>query len=160
MPDKNKTVSSPSLVIRPPKPGERDAFIAMALASWLDAYTDLLPEDQVRSAPEMMETAATKRYGEFRVAVDEPSGELLGYYSLGEGDYLWHLYVHPVHFRKGIGRKLLQTAEKELAERGLNSVSLDVTKGNDRAVKFYEALGFTITGVDEDGDTLMKKNMS
>ena len=144
------------MLIRPPKPEEREAFIRVALASWLDAYEGLLPADTVRQAPDMIRTAANKRFDAFRVAVQD--GTLLGYYSLGEGNYLWHLYVDPAHFRQGLGKTLLQAAEEDIRQRGFSTAALDVTKGNDRAIRFYEAQGYVAYGED-DGEILMKKQL-
>lgn len=144
------------MLIRPPKPDEREAFIRVALASWLEAYDGLLPADTVRQAPDMIKKAADTRFGEFRVAV---SGDtLLGYYSLGEANYLWHLYVDPAHFRKGLGKTLLTAAEEDVKQRGFSTVELDVRKGNDRAIRFYETQGFVACGED-DGEVLMKKDL-
>ena len=147
---------APVILIRPPEPDEREAFIRMALASWLDTYDGLLPADTVRQAPDMITKAADKRFNEFRVAVS--GDKLLGYYSLGDANYLWHLYVDPAHFRQGLGKTLLTAAEDEIRQRGFPAVELDVTKGNDRAVRFYEAQGFVAYGED-DGEILMKKDL-
>ena len=89
-----------------------------------------------------------------------PAGDLLGYYSLGEDDFLWHLYVDPAHYRKGVGRHLLAAAEVEIMARGHSSVSLDVIAENKRAIAFYSACGFHETGVDEDGSVLMAKPLA
>ena len=148
--------SSALVLIRPPEPDEREAFIRMALASWLDAYDGLLPADTVRQAPDMITKAADERFNEFRVAVRDDN--LLGYYSLGDANYLWHLYVDPAHFRQGLGKSLLTAAEEEIRQRGFPAVELDVTKGNDRALRFYEAQGFVVYGED-DGEILMKKDL-
>ena len=146
----------PLMIIRQPKPSERDAFIKVALASWLSAYDRLLPAEDVTGAPAMIEKAAEDRFADFRVAVRD--GELLGYYSLGEGNYLWHLYVDPAHFRQGVGRKLLKAAEDEIASRGFDKVTLDVATGNERAVLFYKAEGFVITS-ETDEEILMEKEL-
>lgn len=146
--------------IRPPRPEERQAFIDMALASWLSAYDGVLPADDVAEAPNMLERAADARFDAFRVAVDE-EGALLGFYSLGDDNFLWHLYVDPQHFRKGVGRRLLAAAEEEIKGRGFSSVHLDVVEGNDRAVAFYQATGFAITKIDtEEGEVLMEKQIA
>ncbi len=43
------------------------------------------------------------------VLVAEEGGEVVGF-SAVDGDYLGWLYVHPDHYHKGIGRKLLQNS--------------------------------------------------
>jgi ribosomal protein S18 acetylase RimI-like enzyme len=147
------------MIIRPPEPSEKQGFAKMALASWLSAYEGLLPAGDIAGAPAMIEKAIRDRFSEFRVAVR--GGELLGYYSLGDDTYLWHLYVDPKYFRQGVGRALLKAAEEEIAGRGFDSVTLDVAMGNQRAIQFYEALGFVVTGEDEEeAEVLMRKTIS
>lgn len=53
------------------------------------------------------------------------------------GSQLEMLFVHPHHFRKGIGKRLLDHA---LSNEGINLV--DVNEQNPGAVAFYEAMGF------------------
>ncbi|RYB94939.1 N-acetyltransferase [Nocardioides oleivorans] len=58
----------------------------------------------------------------------------------GEREVMWKLYVHPAHQGLGIGSRLL--AEIEALVEG-DELWLEVVDGNDRAVGFYEAHGFT-----------------
>jgi ribosomal protein S18 acetylase RimI-like enzyme len=61
-----------------------------------------------------------------------------------EIDFLW---VHPDYRRQGYGRELLQTAETEAANRGCHLVFLN--SHNFEAPDFYQRLGYTINGIDE-----------
>ena len=56
--------------------------------------------------------------------------------------YLDQLVVAPEHWGSGLAAVLLAEA-KRLSPRGLD---LDVNIDNARAIRFYEKLGFTITG--------------
>lgn len=58
----------------------------------------------------------------------------------GEREVMWKLYVHPDHQGLGIGRRLLEEIEQLVDGEEL---WLEVVDGNDRAVGFYEAHGFT-----------------
>lgn len=58
---------------------------------------------------------------------------------------------HPAHLHidlldeaqgRGLGRRLIERACAQLAERGVPGVHLGVVAGNDRAIGFYERLGF------------------
>ncbi|TNE58690.1 MAG: GNAT family N-acetyltransferase [Alphaproteobacteria bacterium] len=137
---------------------EKETFVEMALASWRAAYVGLLSEEEVVQAPQMLAEAEDKRCEAFQVLRDQ-SGGFIGFYSLGEGDYLWHLYVHPDQFRKGCGTILLEAAEAEIRTRGHDKVSLDVLAGNQRALSFYLAQGFVVSGQDADGHVLMEKSL-
>lgn len=148
-----------SITVRPVLISERDAFIAMALRSWYDAYLGLLPQSDIDDAPAMMGRAWNKRWTEFRVAVLD--GAIAGFYSLGpaghatDNNYLWHLYVDPALQRRGVGRALNDAALVELAGRGASTAWLDVHARNDKALAFYRALGWRDAGVDpEDPDFL------
>ena len=65
----------------------------------------------------------------------------------GEREVMWKLYVHPEHQGLGIGSSLL--AEIEALVEG-DELWLEVVDGNDAAVGFYEAHGFT--EVERSGD--------
>ena len=62
------------------------------------------------------------------------------------------IYVHPGHWREGIGRELCHRSLQEASKRGLSSVTLWVLNTNLSAIKFYEALGFV-----SDGETKTEK---
>ena len=48
--------------------------------------------------------------------------------------------------RRGIGRALIATAEKDFAQRGIGCVSLDTRLTREDAHKFYELLGYERNG--------------
>jgi ribosomal protein S18 acetylase RimI-like enzyme len=48
--------------------------------------------------------------------------------------------------RRGIGRALIATAEKDLAQRGISRVALDTRLTREDAHKFYESLGYERNG--------------
>ncbi|HZS18823.1 MAG TPA: GNAT family N-acetyltransferase [Candidatus Udaeobacter sp.] len=48
--------------------------------------------------------------------------------------------------RRGIGRALIAAAEKDLAQRGIQRVSLNTQLIREDAHKFYESLGYTRNG--------------
>ncbi|HEX5656042.1 MAG TPA: GNAT family N-acetyltransferase [Polyangiales bacterium] len=50
--------------------------------------------------------------------------------------------VDPTQRRIGVGRALMDVAERRAAELGLRSVQLDVRAFNSEAARFYEALGY------------------
>ena len=48
--------------------------------------------------------------------------------------------------RRGIGRALMATAEKDFAHRGIRRVALNTRFAREDAHKFYESLGYELTG--------------
>lgn len=59
---------------------------------------------------------------------------------------LWAVRTfHPLH-GTGIGRHLMRVAERLLRERGIARAELGVERGNATARRFYERLGWRVTG--------------
>jgi ribosomal protein S18 acetylase RimI-like enzyme len=60
---------------------------------------------------------------------------------------LWAVRVLPCLQNQGIGARLMTAAEQLLAERGYTGVELGVEKENPGARRFYERLGYRLTGI-------------
>jgi GNAT superfamily N-acetyltransferase len=56
------------------------------------------------------------------------------------------MYVHPSHWRKGIGRALCRRALAEAERQGFKRVTLWALATNGPAQSFYEAMGFALDG--------------
>lgn len=56
------------------------------------------------------------------------------------------LAVHPAFARRGVGRALMEFAEQLGRSRGIKALRLDVTDGNDPAIRLYERCGFVPLG--------------
>jgi ribosomal protein S18 acetylase RimI-like enzyme len=65
---------------------------------------------------------------------DDPSGRILALVTLSAAR------------RRGIGRALIATAEKDFAQRGVTRVALDARLTREDAHKFYESLGYERNG--------------
>ena len=65
---------------------------------------------------------------------DDPSGRILAMVTLN------------VARRRGIGRALIATAEKDFTQRGIRRVALDTRLTREDAHKFYESLGYERNG--------------
>jgi ribosomal protein S18 acetylase RimI-like enzyme len=59
---------------------------------------------------------------------------------------IWGIYLAPQHWRQGIGRILCDYGENLLSRRGYRIATLWVFGGNERARRFYEAMGYTVDG--------------
>ncbi len=80
----------------------------------------------------------------FLVAVNE--GKLVGTVMAGyEGHRGWinYLAVFPAQQRKGLGRRLMQEAEKRLLALGCPKINLLVRQSNSPVIDFYRHLGFS-----------------
>ena len=52
----------------------------------------------------------------------------------------------PSHRRRGIARSLLEIAETELVDNGVDTLFLEVAEDNKSAIKFYKSAGFEPIG--------------
>ena len=60
--------------------------------------------------------------------------------------HLASMWVAPTHRRLGIGRQLVNAIIDWARAQGTRTLQLIVTSNNDTAIKFYECLGFKLTG--------------
>jgi ribosomal protein S18 acetylase RimI-like enzyme len=140
-----------------PAVSEDAAAIARAqVRSWQAAYERILPDDYLANL------SADKRELMWREFIARGSPELL---VARDGDYIvgfvafgpcrdegvgtaraeiWAIYVTPSHWSQGVGSQLWGRARARLAAQGYRSVSLWVLTGNERAIQFYDGVGFTV----------------
>ena len=59
---------------------------------------------------------------------------------------LYSMWVAPTHRRLGIGRNLVDAIIDWARARSARAILLLVTSNNNGAIKFYQQLGFTLTG--------------
>ena len=93
-----------------------------------------LTEDDIRSLFPQAEEAV-RQIETLWVAGDENAR--IGFMGIQSGK-IEMLFLHPDHFRKGIGSMLIQKAFSEL-----DAQYVDVNEQNPSAVKFYERMGFS-----------------
>jgi putative acetyltransferase len=119
---------------------DEEASVALWLRAWQAAYPELdfaarLDWWRQRWRDELLPTA--------EVVVAEASDGVIGFVTVDARTlYLDQIVVAPEYWRLGIGAALIAEA-KRLSPRGLD---LDVNIDNARAIRFYETLGFFITG--------------
>lgn len=84
------------------------------------------------------------------LAVDGAAGCGIAVGFLDEDDtsqaHLVSMWVAPLRRRHGIGRSLVTAIVDWAGERGATQLNLMVTSSNDSAIRFYEQLGFRMTG--------------
>ena len=145
-------------MIRPFTPSDLDRCAAVHKASRRASEEGIIYESDLdRQSVEDIK----KRWAEWtsnpdcHVLVDERDGEITGFVMFGPvktrpefdrgvvpryGAEIYALYVHPDHFRKGIGRGLFLAAVEQLSALKLTSMVLWALKKNKRASAFYESL--------------------
>jgi ribosomal protein S18 acetylase RimI-like enzyme len=84
----------------------------------------------------------------FAIVEESVIGIVSGYRPdpVGSSVELVSMWVSPAHRRAGIAADLVQAVVGWARETGATTVDLWVTRGNDAAVRLYEAAGFRLTG--------------
>jgi GNAT superfamily N-acetyltransferase len=146
--------------IRRAKPDDADALARVNINSWRSAYRGLVTDthleslDYGRLSRRFRKDLACPCDEETYVA--EEADEVLGFVTLGAcrdpdvdqattGE-IWGIYLGPQHWRKGVGRRLCQSAEQMLTSEHYRQAILWVFEGNNSARRFYEAMGFKADG--------------
>jgi ribosomal protein S18 acetylase RimI-like enzyme len=153
--------------IREATPADGAAIAAVNVVSWQVGYRGLLPEEMLAglSVAELEQRwTAGLRAGGARVStlVACRGDDVVGYSTVGPlrnaddgadlgepGTDLGELrtiYVHPDHWRHGIGSRLHTAALHKLAASGFPLAVLFALVGNDRAISFYRRAGWVMDG--------------
>jgi len=131
-----------AFVLRPYAPRDEDAAIALWLKTWQATYPQFdfvarLDWWRARWKSEIM--AAAK----IVIAQTRETATMIGFVTVDPvSHYLDQLVVAPEFWGFGVGKALIADA-KRISPSGL---ALDVNTDNARAIGFYEACGFLITG--------------
>jgi ribosomal protein S18 acetylase RimI-like enzyme len=146
--------------IRPARPEDAREIAALVAAVWVVTYategvTPAIAEVLAKITPAKI--AADLAHPGRRAWVATEGEGLLGFADLQpeqstpcvgairQAEVL-HLYVHERHARRGVGTRLLEACTEHAFAHGSEAVWLSVWERNDRAIRFYEALGWTRCG--------------
>ena len=124
--------------------------------AWREAYDDLLPaEFQETMTLERCRFFSQKYPENTLIAID--GMKVVGFISYGNfrdetiqvGEII-ALYVLKDYYGKGVSKQLMHAAFVALDH--FSEIYLWVLKDNKRAIAFYQKMGFTLKGVDENED--------
>jgi ribosomal protein S18 acetylase RimI-like enzyme len=143
----------PHITVRPVTPLDADAVVSL--------WRIVFPEYSDPSRPQRDPRASVARklaFGDelFWVAEEERTvvGTVMAGYD-GHRGWIYSLGVRPDARRGGVGRVLLETAERALADLGCPKVNLQVMADNEVAQKFWRAAGYAPDHVVSFGKRLM-----
>ncbi len=125
------------------------------VCAWQTAYKGIVPTPyldslSIQERANMWQTVISEQHGSVLLAVT-PYGEV-GFICFGpsrdkdgkEKAEVYALYVLPQFWHQGIGRELLEEAERRIADHHFNAFTLWVFEKNAPARRFYEARGFRL----------------
>jgi putative acetyltransferase len=130
-----------ALTLRPYRPGDEDAAIALWRKTWQKAYPSIDFTARVdwwraRWREELVPAA--------QIIVADEDGAIAGFVTIDDSGYLDQLVVGTEHWGSKLGDTLMNEA-KRLAPMG---ITLKVNADNARAIRFYERNGFVHAGED------------
>lgn len=130
---------------------EAEEVLHVKNASWRAAYRGLLPDAYLAAltvTPGQVEHWQ-RLIGDRRVIVGEAEGRIAGLSAFGpaeDGAEIYAIYVLPEHWSTGLGAALMTRSLRRLRELGYDTAGLWVFEANPRARRFYERMGFTLSG--------------
>lgn len=133
------------LTVRPAQPGGAAALAQLMCEL---GYETTKAEMQMRGA----RIATDERYRTFVAMRGEKVCAMIGtfvYYSYEPNDMSGRILVlvtSSTARRRGVGRALMATAEKDFAQKGITRVALNTMLTRKDARAFYESLGYTRNG--------------
>lgn len=138
-----------ALRLRSARGSDASVIAELHIASWRDAYRDILPAEFLASGIEAQLTAhwsatlsGRRRPGAVIVAM--AGRHLAGFVAAwreGVNCHVDNLHVRPGMRNAGIGRALLGFAAQRLQDQGAVTADLWVFAANQGAIRFYLSLG-------------------
>lgn len=127
--------------IRRATPADHDTLLDIWLRSVRATHDFVSPADLEGSIPLVRKHLAAEG-ADVWVACDD-GGAVMGFMGMS-GSQVDMLFLAPEHFRRGVGRRLVEHA------RSLHGdLTADVNEQNSAARQFYEACGFVVEGRSE-----------
>jgi ribosomal protein S18 acetylase RimI-like enzyme len=133
--------------------------------AWRGAYADLMPaaflagldagsglphfEEAIRSGRSLLVAELDAAVVGFSFVASSRDADVTG--PTGE---VIAINVLPSHWRRGVGRMLLDDSTRRLQQQGCSQATLWVLHGNTRARRFYEAVGWRPDGAEKIDDAL------
>jgi GNAT superfamily N-acetyltransferase len=147
--------------IRDAVAADADAIAEINAACWRTAYRGIIDGDRLKGIPVKawareiaanLEELAPGSFDLVAVVDGVVAGSCFVTAPARDGDLgpevaeLVAIYVHPDRWNQGIGRALVAEAVNRSTELGFSELSLWTLTLNDRALAFYEALGWEPDG--------------
>jgi putative acetyltransferase len=132
---------TPPFILRPYKPSDEDATIALWLATWQKTYPSI---DFAARVPWWRERWRNELVPNAAIIVAEEDDALVGFVTIDANAYLDQLVVAPGRWGSTLANALVDEAKRLSPE----SITLLVNEDNTRAIRFYERNGFVHAGTD------------
>ncbi|MCJ8314834.1 MAG: GNAT family N-acetyltransferase [Saccharospirillaceae bacterium] len=113
---------------------------------FIDDYSREIAENSGCSILKAIELAKTIYY-----LVSQTGSSVIGYlwHSIKQSEkptFIYDFFIFPKHRNNGYGTLALEALETQMKSAGIKQIKLRVAYYNQRALKLYQEVGFTITG--------------
>lgn len=145
--------------------GDGPAVAQIWVEAWRGAYAGLMPAEflaALNAADALPRFAEAIQSGR-SIVVAEHDAAVVGFSLFGTsrdldataatGEVI-AINLLPTHWRRGLGRALLDESARRLQLQGFADATLWVLHGNTRARAFYESLGWQVDGAEKYDDAL------
>jgi ribosomal protein S18 acetylase RimI-like enzyme len=152
-------------LVRPVAAADIESVARLHVGAWQAAYRGLLPDAFLDALSVERREAMWRRTVEANDApslVAEKDGAIVGFLLGGPArdediredttGEIYALYVAPERWNTGAGAQLMHHGLSVLREQGCQEVILWVLRGNERAIRFYERMGFRCDGSEKIDD--------
>ena len=140
---------------------DAEGIARVQIDGWRATYVGIMPDEVL--AKLNLESSAERWKGNIEGArsttfVAVWDGEIVGFCSVGaardddvteDTGELWAIYVHPNHWRRGVGRQLFDKAVAYAVDSGFSRLTLWMAAGNSVGEGFYRSVGFVPDGLEK-----------
>jgi ribosomal protein S18 acetylase RimI-like enzyme len=145
------------MIIRPALIDDSHGIALGHVSSWQHAYRGVVSQsylDQLSVLNREKQWVEIFEQRSSETLVADAAGEIVGFISCGKsrGEHLlpdvgeiYAIYVASSHWSTGVGRSLWEAASARLRELDFVRVIVWVLAANERAIRFYERVGFTVS---------------
>jgi L-amino acid N-acyltransferase YncA len=142
--------------IEPAATADALAIAKVHVASWQSAYKDILPSEWLASLSVTDRSAMWARILNEQAAhvwIVKDVEQVQGFISfsasrdadaLAQTAEIQAIYLLPDQWLNGLGRALMDTAIEQVKQLNFERITLWVLSDNQRAIRFYERMGFAI----------------
>jgi ribosomal protein S18 acetylase RimI-like enzyme len=133
------------IIVRPARPQDFPAMKAILRDTFESTWRPQITEASIRR---YIETDIGGRFEErcgADMLVAEIEGEIAGLIHCVD-DFVDALHVSSGFQRKGLGRRLMGRAERDMAAKGFRQARLETDTFNEQSQSFYKALGYVEMG--------------
>jgi GNAT superfamily N-acetyltransferase len=130
-----------SLLVRPARADDAAALRAILYDTYESTWLPQLTPAAVRMFRDEDRPGAYVAERGLKFQVAERDGEVAGFVDW-DGDFVNALHVRSDHARRGLGARLMDLAEAEIARAGFAAARLETDTFNTRSQAFYAARGY------------------